>query len=69
MKAGRAVTSTPGADVPDSRGRTGLDQVGRHLDRNPDVAIRSVEVTSDGWHVLRRTTFDFLDGPFRPAPA
>jgi nudix-type nucleoside diphosphatase (YffH/AdpP family) len=53
------VTSTAGADVPDSRGRTGLDRVGRDLDRNPDVVIRSVEVTSDGWHVLRRTTFDF----------
>jgi nudix-type nucleoside diphosphatase (YffH/AdpP family) len=51
-------TSRPGVDVPDSRGRTGLDQVGRDLDRNPDVVVRDVEVTSDGWHVLRRTTFD-----------
>ncbi|MFP7761770.1 NUDIX domain-containing protein [Marisediminicola sp. LYQ85] len=42
----------------DSRGRTGLDQTGRNLDRNPDVIVRDVEVTSDGWHVLRRTTFD-----------
>lgn len=49
----------PGVDVPDSRGRTGLDQVGRDLDRNPDVVVRDVEVTSDGWHVLRRTTFDY----------
>jgi len=49
----------PGVDVPDSRGRTGLDAVGRDLDRNPDVVVRGVEVTSDGWHVLRRTTFDY----------
>src|SRR4051794_22903564 len=48
-----------GADVPDSRGRTGLDQVGRNLTGNPDVVVRDVEVTSDGWHVLRRTTYDY----------
>ena len=48
-----------GVDRPDGRGRTGLDQVGRDLARNPDVVIREVEVTSDGWHVLRRTTFDY----------
>nr|WP_277348520.1 NUDIX domain-containing protein [Planctomonas sp. JC2975] len=35
-----------------------MDQVGRNLDRNSDVLIRDVEITSDGWHVLRRTTFD-----------
>jgi nudix-type nucleoside diphosphatase (YffH/AdpP family) len=50
---------TPGTTSPDSRGRTGLHQLGRDLDRNPDVRIRDVEVTSDGWHVLRRTTFEF----------
>ncbi|MCJ1714597.1 NUDIX domain-containing protein [Curtobacterium sp. VKM Ac-2922] len=49
---------TPVHRTPDSRGRTGLDRVGRDLDRNPDVVVRDVEVTSDGWHVLRRTTFD-----------
>src|ERR1700761_2499193 len=49
----------PGAGIPDGRGRTGLDQVGRDLDRNPDVVVRDVEVTSDGWHVLRRTTYDY----------
>ncbi|WAH96850.1 NUDIX domain-containing protein [Arthrobacter sp. MMS18-M83] len=48
-----------GIDVPDHRGRTGLDQAGRGLDRNPAVVVRDVEVTSDGWHVLRRTTFDY----------
>ena len=26
---------------------------------NPDVIVRDVEVTSDGWHVLRRTTFAY----------
>ena len=49
----------PGVERPDSRGRTGLDQVGRDLRGNPDVVVHNVEVTSDGWHVLRRTTFDY----------
>jgi nudix-type nucleoside diphosphatase (YffH/AdpP family) len=50
----------PGVDVPDHRGRTGLDQAGRDLNGNPAVVIRDVEVTShDGWHVLRRTTYDY----------
>ena len=47
-----------GSRSPDGRGRTGLDLTGRDLARNPDVVVRDVEVTSDGWHVLRRTTFD-----------
>jgi nudix-type nucleoside diphosphatase (YffH/AdpP family) len=59
VKAGHDTMPTPGVDVPDSRGRTGLDSTGRGLDRNDAVVIRDVEVTSDGWHVLRRTTFDF----------
>ncbi|MFF9186535.1 MULTISPECIES: NUDIX domain-containing protein [Streptomyces] len=50
----------PGVDVPDHRGRTGLDRAGRDLDRNPGVRVRDVELTSQGWHVLRRTTFDYL---------
>jgi len=49
----------PGVDVPDHRGRTRLDREGRDLTRNPDVVIRDVELTSSGWHVLRRTTFDY----------
>src|ERR1700742_570744 len=59
--------SRVGADVPDGRGRTGLDRVWRVLRRNPAVRIRDVEVTSDGWHVLRRTTFDYRrrDGRWR----
>ncbi len=52
--------SQVGVGRPDSRGRTGLDQVGRGLARNPDVIVRNVEVISDdGWHVLRRTTFEY----------
>ncbi|MFD6276562.1 NUDIX domain-containing protein [Streptomyces sp. NPDC060209] len=53
------VSGRPGIDAPDHRGRTRLDQAGRGLDRNPDVVIRDVELTSQGWHVLRRTTFDY----------
>ncbi|TXS44791.1 NUDIX domain-containing protein [Streptomyces sp. t39] len=53
------MTGRPGVDVPDHRGRTGLDRQGRGLDRNPGVVVRDVELTSQGWHVLRRTTFDY----------
>ncbi|WP_333751969.1 NUDIX domain-containing protein [Streptomyces sp. IBSBF 2394] len=53
------MTGRPGVDVPDHRGRTGLDRAGRGLDRNPGVVVRDVELTSEGWHVLRRTTFDY----------
>jgi len=49
----------PGEDIPDARGRTGLDRVGRDLDRNPNVVVENVEVVSDGWHVLRRTTLAY----------
>jgi nudix-type nucleoside diphosphatase (YffH/AdpP family) len=53
-------TGVPGVDVPDLRGRTGLDQVGRDLSGNPDVVVRDVELlTSRAWHVLRRTTLDY----------
>jgi nudix-type nucleoside diphosphatase (YffH/AdpP family) len=51
----------PGIDVPDARGRTGLDRVGRDLGGNPDVVVRDVELLAAGWHVLRRTTFDYRD--------
>jgi nudix-type nucleoside diphosphatase (YffH/AdpP family) len=50
---------TPGIDVPDFRGRTGLDRIGRDLTGNPDVVVRDVELLAAGWHVLRRTTFDY----------
>nr|WP_066598558.1 NUDIX domain-containing protein [Cryobacterium arcticum] len=49
----------PGMDRPDRRGRTGLHLTAAGLCGNPDVTVRQVEVTSDGWHVLRRTTFDY----------
>ncbi|WFR67561.1 NUDIX domain-containing protein [Curtobacterium flaccumfaciens] len=55
MRGGRTPARDDGAD---DRGRTGLDAVGRNLDRNPDVVVRDVEVVSNGWHVLRRTTLD-----------
>ena len=45
----------PGIDVPDSRGRTGLDRVGRDLTGNPDVVVQDVELLAAAWHVLRRT--------------
>jgi nudix-type nucleoside diphosphatase (YffH/AdpP family) len=48
-----------GVDRPDGRGRIVLDRVGRDLDRNPNVIVRDVEVISDGWHVLRRTSLDY----------
>jgi nudix-type nucleoside diphosphatase (YffH/AdpP family) len=51
--------SRPGIDVPDARGRTGLDQAGRDLGGNPDVVVRDVELLAAAWHVLRRTTFDY----------
>jgi nudix-type nucleoside diphosphatase (YffH/AdpP family) len=50
--------SVPGIDVPDHRGRTGLDQAGRDLTGNPDVVVRKVELLASGWHVLRRTTLE-----------
>jgi nudix-type nucleoside diphosphatase (YffH/AdpP family) len=52
-------TSTPGVDIPDHRGRTGLDRAGRGLHRNPRVKVVDVELLAAGWHVLRRTTFDY----------
>jgi nudix-type nucleoside diphosphatase (YffH/AdpP family) len=49
----------PGAALPDGRGRTDLDLTGKGLTGNPNVVVRAVDVTSDGWHVLRRTTLDY----------
>jgi nudix-type nucleoside diphosphatase (YffH/AdpP family) len=53
------MSARPGTTVPDHRGRTDLDRTGRDLTRNPAVVVRGVELTSDGWHVLRRTTYDY----------
>jgi nudix-type nucleoside diphosphatase (YffH/AdpP family) len=55
------MSPTPGIDVPDHRGRTGLDQSGRELDGNPRVRIVDVDLLAAGWHVLRRTTLDYRD--------
>jgi nudix-type nucleoside diphosphatase (YffH/AdpP family) len=52
------MTGVPGIDVPDHRGRTGLDRVGRDLTGNPDVVVREVDLLASGWHVLRRTTME-----------
>ena len=49
----------PGIDIPDHRGRTGLDRTGRDLDRNPGVRVTDVELLAAGWHVLRRTTLEY----------
>lgn len=48
-----------GVDLPDGRGRTGLHHAGTGLNGNPAVTVERVEVTSDGWHVLRRTTIGY----------
>jgi len=52
----------PGVDVPDGRGRTGLDRAGRDLTGNPDVRVTDVEVLAAAWHVLRRTTLEVRGG-------
>ena len=53
-----------GVDEPDHRGRTGLDRVGLDLSGNARVVVTGVELLASGWHVLRRTTFEYrgLDG-------
>jgi nudix-type nucleoside diphosphatase (YffH/AdpP family) len=62
---GRPGGGRAGIELPDHRGRTGLDQVGRDLRANPDVIVRDVELLASGWHVLRRTTFDYRHGDGR----
>ncbi|GAA3398248.1 NUDIX domain-containing protein [Cryptosporangium minutisporangium] len=52
-------TGTPGVDVPDGRGRTGLHLTGRDLRRNPDVEVLDVELLSSSWYVLRRNVFTY----------
>lgn len=53
------MTDRLGVEIPDHRGRTHLEESGRELRGNPGVVVRDVELTSAGWHVLRRTTFDY----------
>jgi nudix-type nucleoside diphosphatase (YffH/AdpP family) len=52
------MSGRPGIDVPDARGRTGLDRTGRNLTGNPDVVVRDVELLAAAGHVLRRTTIE-----------
>jgi nudix-type nucleoside diphosphatase (YffH/AdpP family) len=59
------MSPTPGLDAPDHRGRTALDRTGRDLDGNPRVRVVDVELLAAGWHVLRRTTLDYLDSSGR----
>ena len=58
-QTGASGAGRPGVDVPDHRGRVGLDQAGRDLTGNPNVIVRDVELVASGWHVLRRTSFDY----------
>jgi nudix-type nucleoside diphosphatase (YffH/AdpP family) len=53
-------TERPGIEIPDRRGRTGLDRVGRELDGNPRVRVRDVELLASDWFVLRKSTLDVL---------
>jgi len=52
-------TGTPGVDVPDGRGRTGLHLTGRELRGNPDVDVVDVELLASSWYVLRKNTFTY----------
>lgn len=54
-----STASVPGVDVPDHRGRTGLDRTGLDLTGNPRVRVVDVELLAAGWHVLRRTTLEY----------
>ncbi|QJU54789.1 NUDIX domain-containing protein [Herbiconiux sp. KACC 21604] len=49
----------PGIDIPDRRGRTGLDQTGRDLTGNPRVKVLDVTLLSSNWYVTRTTRFEF----------
>ena len=43
-----APAGVPGVDIPDRRGRTGLDRAGRDLDRNPRVVVTDVRLLTSG---------------------
>lgn len=58
-RPGEPTRSGAGLTVPDARWRSGLDKVGLDLTGNPNVVVRDVELLASGWHVLRRTTFDY----------
>ena len=48
-----------GIDVPDRRGRTGLDQTGRALVGNPRVRVLDVRLLSSNWYITRATKIEF----------
>lgn len=50
----------PGTRVPDQRGRVDLDRTGLDLTGNPRVRVLAVDLIASAWHVLRRTTFEYL---------
>ncbi|MCS5734570.1 NUDIX domain-containing protein [Herbiconiux daphne] len=50
---------TPGIDVPDRRGRTGLDRLGYDLTGNPRVRVTDVQLLTSNWYVTRTTRFDY----------
>ncbi|MFB2580601.1 NUDIX domain-containing protein [Herbiconiux sp. P15] len=52
-------TGTPGVDVPDRRGRTGLHLTGRDLTGNPRVQVEDVTLLSSNWYVTRTTRIRF----------
>ncbi|MFB2585457.1 NUDIX domain-containing protein [Herbiconiux liukaitaii] len=52
-------TGTPGVDVPDRRGRTGLHLTGRDLTGNPRVLVEDVTLLSSNWYVTRTTRIRF----------
>ncbi|MDO9397732.1 MAG: NUDIX domain-containing protein, partial [Herbiconiux sp.] len=49
----------PGVDVPDRRGRTGLDRTGLDLTGNPRVEVESVRLLTSNWYVTRTTRIRF----------
>ncbi len=53
------IPGIPGVDVPDRRGRTGLDQTGRDLTGNPRVRVTDVQLLTSNWYVTRATRFEF----------
>ncbi|MGA1835963.1 NUDIX domain-containing protein [Herbiconiux sp. 11R-BC] len=55
----RAGAGIPGIDVPDRRGRTGLDQTGRDLTGNPRVRVTDVQLLTSNWYITRTTRFEF----------
>jgi len=49
----------PGIDVPDGRGRTGLDRTGRDLSGNPRVRVLDVRLLTSNWYITRSTRIEF----------